>query len=54
MTLTLLAIYCALAVSLMRSVLVTLHILPPLCSGCGLPRERRHLGERICACAATH
>ncbi|HSC90421.1 MAG TPA: hypothetical protein VLB86_02065 [Gaiellaceae bacterium] len=52
MSLTLLAIYCAFAASLMRSVLVTLQVLPPLCPGCGLPRERRELGERICGC--TH
>ncbi len=50
MTLTLLAVYCALAVSLMRAVLVKLQIVSPVCSGCGLPRERRIMGERICSC----
>jgi hypothetical protein len=50
MSLTLLAVYCALAVSLMRAVLVKLQVVAPVCHGCGLPRERRILGERICAC----
>ena len=55
MSLTILAIYSALAVSLMRAVLVKLQVVSPLCAGCGLPRERRDLGEQICACGhASH
>jgi hypothetical protein len=50
MTLTLLAVSCALAASLMRAVLVKLQIVAPVCSSCGLPRERRTMGESICGC----
>lgn len=50
MTLTLLAVYTALAASLMRAVLVKLQIVAPVCSDCGLPRERRTMGETICGC----
>jgi hypothetical protein len=53
MSLTILAVYCTLAASLMRAVLVKLQIVAPTCSGCGLPRERRVLGEQICSCAHT-
>lgn len=51
MTLTLLAVYIALAASLMRAVLVKLQIAPPLCGHCGRVRERRELGESICRCS---
>jgi hypothetical protein len=54
MTLTILAIYSALAVSLMRAVLVKLQVVAPLCAGCGLPRERRTMGEEICGCGRAH
>jgi hypothetical protein len=50
MSLQLLALYVALAGTLMRSVLVKLQLTPPSCGGCGLPRERRELGETICSC----
>jgi hypothetical protein len=52
MTPTLLALFTTLAAVLMRSVLVKMNnALPPQsCGRCGLPRERRELGERICAC----
>ena len=49
---SLLALYVTLAAIFMRAVLVKLNTLPPSCARCGLPRERRFLGERICAC--TH
>jgi hypothetical protein len=52
MTLSLLALYTTLAAVFARAVLVKLNSLPPSCARCGLPRERRFLGERICAC--TH
>jgi hypothetical protein len=50
MTPTLLALYATLAAVLMRSVLAKLNPQTPSCGRCGLPRERRELGERICAC----
>jgi hypothetical protein len=50
MTPQLLALYTTLAAVLMRAVLVKLNTQPPSCARCGLPRERRVLGERICAC----
>jgi hypothetical protein len=51
MTPTLLALYTTLAVVFARAVLVKLQALPPSCGRCGLPRERRELGERICGCS---
>jgi hypothetical protein len=51
MTLTLLALYTTLAAVFARAVLVKLQGLPPSCARCGLPRERRELGERICGCS---
>ena len=54
MTLTILAIYSALAVSLTRAVLVKLQVVAPLCAACGLPRERRTMGEQICCCGRAH
>ena len=51
MSLQLLAVYVALAGTLMRSVLVKVHRAAPSCGNCGLPRERRELGEAICSCA---
>jgi hypothetical protein len=50
MSLTLLAVYCAFAASLMRAVLVKLQIVAPVCTACGMPRERRIMGEQICSC----
>jgi hypothetical protein len=52
MTPSLLALFATLAAVLMRAVLEKLDALPSSCARCGLPRERRFLGERICAC--TH
>jgi hypothetical protein len=51
MSFQLLFLYIALAGTLMRSVLVKLQLTPPSCGSCGLPRERRELGETICSCA---
>jgi hypothetical protein len=52
MSLSLLALYCVLAVILTRAVLDRLRPYEtPCCTECGLPRERRELGETICACA---
>jgi hypothetical protein len=50
MTVQLLAVYVALVGTLMRSVLVKTHRTAPSCGHCGLPRERRELGEPICSC----
>jgi hypothetical protein len=50
MTIQLLAVYVALAGTLMRSVLIKVNLAPPSCGSCGLPRERRELGEPICSC----
>jgi hypothetical protein len=52
MTPSLLALYITLAAVFMRAVLVKMNATPQSCARCGLPRERRFLGERICAC--TH
>jgi hypothetical protein len=50
MTFSLLALYTTLAAVFARAVLVKLQALPPSCARCGLPRERRELGEKICGC----
>jgi hypothetical protein len=50
MSIQLLIVYIALAGVLMRSVLVKVNFAPPSCGSCGLPRERRELGEAICSC----
>jgi uncharacterized Zn finger protein (UPF0148 family) len=36
--------------TLMRALLVRARMLPPTCARCGLPFERRALGERVCRC----
>ncbi|MGH2997488.1 MAG: hypothetical protein ACRDN6_15590 [Gaiellaceae bacterium] len=53
MTLTLFLLYVSLAATLMRSILVRAHVVPPSCGRCGLPFERRELGERVCACHSS-
>jgi uncharacterized Zn finger protein (UPF0148 family) len=35
---------------LMRALLVHAKIMPATCARCGLPLERRRLGEQICSC----
>jgi len=37
--------------TLMRALLVKARVLPPTCARCGLPFERRALGERVCRCS---
>jgi uncharacterized Zn finger protein (UPF0148 family) len=37
-----------------RAVLVTAKVLPPSCAQCGLPLERRRLGQTICGCGRAH
>jgi hypothetical protein len=48
-----LAPYSMLWIVLMRALLVRARVIPPTCARCGLTRERRHLGERLCGCAGT-
>jgi len=38
--------------TLMRTLLVRARVLPPTCARCGLPHERRRMGERVCSCHA--
>jgi hypothetical protein len=51
MSLTLLMLYVAFAAVLMRAVLVKAQRISPSCGRCGLPLERRELGEAICGCS---
>ncbi len=37
-----------------QALLVSANVLPPSCARCGLPLERRQLGERICGCDRAH
>ena len=46
-----LAPYAMLWIVLMRALLVRARLVAPTCARCGLTRERRRLGERICACS---
>jgi hypothetical protein len=36
--------------TLMRALLVKARVLPPTCARCGLPLERRALGDPVCSC----
>jgi hypothetical protein len=38
--------------SLMRALFVRAQILPGTCGRCGLPSERRGLGQPVCRCSA--
>jgi hypothetical protein len=49
-----LLVYVLLWATLMRALLVRARILPPTCARCGLPFERRALGERVCTCGHDH
>jgi uncharacterized Zn finger protein (UPF0148 family) len=42
--------YALLWTTLLRALLVRAKLLPPTCARCGLPFERRHLGEHVCRC----
>jgi len=42
--------YALLWLTLMRALLVKARLLPATCARCGLPFERRALGERVCGC----
>jgi hypothetical protein len=45
--------YSMLWLVLMRALLVRARLVAPTCARCGRTRERRHLGEPICACATS-
>ena len=45
--------YALLWATLMRALLVKARVLPATCARCGLPFERRALGERICGCSES-
>ncbi len=42
--------YVLLWATLMRALLVKVRVLPPTCARCGLPFERKALGDRVCRC----
>jgi hypothetical protein len=42
--------YLVLAATLLKALLVQAEVAAPSCGRCGLPRERRALGDRICGC----
>lgn len=44
--------YLILAATFGRALLVAAQLAPESCGRCGLPRERRELGDRICGCDA--
>ncbi len=50
MTLTLFILYLALVATLMRAVLVKARVASARCAQCGLPFERKELGESVCRC----
>jgi hypothetical protein len=47
----LIAGYLGFGAVLMRALLVRAHLAPPTCARCGLPLERRHLGDPVCRCS---
>jgi hypothetical protein len=50
MTGAFIVVYALFWATLMRALLVKARLLPPTCARCGLPFERRALGERVCGC----
>ena len=50
-----LAAFCgALAIERARAEGRNVQVIAPLCALCGLPRERRTMGEEICGCGRAH
>ena len=47
-----LLVYGLLWATLMRALLVRAKVLPATCGRCGLPFERRALGDPVCRCDA--
>ncbi|HYY63124.1 MAG TPA: hypothetical protein VE688_00815 [Gaiellaceae bacterium] len=45
--------YLVLWAAMMRALLVRAQILPATCNRCGLPYERRDLGESVCSCTRS-
>jgi hypothetical protein len=50
MSSTLFIPYLMLGATLAHALLVKSNVVAPRCGGCGRPRERRALGDRICRC----
>jgi uncharacterized Zn finger protein (UPF0148 family) len=46
--------YLVVFATIAQALLVSAKILPPSCARCGLPLERRRLGQTICGCGHTH
>jgi hypothetical protein len=42
--------YVLFAATLVRALLVRANLVSPTCARCGLPLERRRLGEPVCRC----
>jgi hypothetical protein len=47
----LIVLYLVFAATLMRALLLSVDVLPTMCARCGLPFERRQLGDPVCRCA---
>jgi uncharacterized Zn finger protein (UPF0148 family) len=46
--------YLVVFATLAQALLVSAKVLPRSCARCGLPLERRRMGQRICGCGHTH
>ncbi len=46
--------YLVVFATVAQSLLVSAKVLSPSCARCGLPLERRRLGQSICGCGHTH
>jgi uncharacterized Zn finger protein (UPF0148 family) len=46
--------YLVVFATLAQALLVSAKVVPPSCARCGLPLERRRMGQRICGCGHTH
>jgi uncharacterized Zn finger protein (UPF0148 family) len=42
--------YLVVFATIAQALLVSAKVLPPSCAQCGLPLERRRLGQTICGC----
>ncbi len=46
--------YLVVFATVAQALLVSAKVLPPSCAQCGLPLERRRLGQTICGCGQPH
>jgi uncharacterized Zn finger protein (UPF0148 family) len=46
--------YLVVFATVARALLVSAKVLPPSCAQCGLPLERRRMGQSICSCGRAH